>query len=677
MSGIAGYIHLEEGRIDSGILSAMGRSLTHRGPDDEGFAVIDSEEGRVLCLRGRDTLETLASRLPRLGPVGGPQGRIGLAHRGWALTPLSDKDHQPFVSSDGRFTLVIDGDLRNGEELRVQLRALGVLLRTNTDAELIAEAYRAWNTDCFTRLNGTWALALYDSASDSLLLSRDRIGEKPLFWARVGDVLYFGSEIKTLLAVPQICHQRAVDLQTAHHWLQFGVKDHDTQTFLTGIHSLAPGHVVLADREFPQRRRRYWRLPEKRLQEYEISVEEAATTIRELLEDAVSLRLDPGVSTGVDLGGDLSAAAILAFAARRSDNPVTAYAMNIADRGADHERHACQVAERLDTDGHIVQARSLSFWSMIGAFTRLMEEPYASPDLQAHQVIWTQMRARGTPVSLDALGAEPALAVHPHYFGFAQMSALAEGRLGQGVGNLLGATEFEKRHRAWATLARSALRGAVVGVGGSDPSAPRADPRLILPLKGKIEKLGQSPFRAWSLDLVLKQDLLATKLPQLVTNADRNAWGIPIIRRAPFLDRRVLDFCFQLPPGYLIREGWHQWILRKALETLLPDEVVWRRRRLRSPYRSHAHGRRFRPLIDVIIDQADNPLLDLADRTPVYRDWRVISFLLWYEWAINGNDRLFETLEARAAEIEGDADNPFPSFAPAYLAESMAARRAA
>ena len=195
MCGIAGIIDFEHKPVQGALLLAMNQAISHRGPDDEGYVVIDQPTSRYMNYSGRSSPSAVQARLPVLLPSTSlSRANIGLCHRRFSIIDLSPAGHQPFFDEECSCCVVFNGEIYNYLEIRDELIAKGVKFATESDTEVLVKAYRYWGRDCFAKLNGFWAMALYDFARKELLVSRDRIGKKPLYWTKIGHRVVFASE---------------------------------------------------------------------------------------------------------------------------------------------------------------------------------------------------------------------------------------------------------------------------------------------------------------------------------------------------------------------------------------------------------------------------------------------------------------------------------------------------
>jgi len=638
MCGIAGIVHLKNEPVSAQALQAMNRAIVHRGPDDEGYVLIDPSGSQCYEYSGASSPKDVRDRIPRFS-ANAPNQRasIGLCHRRFSIIDLTGGAHQPFFDSQRSCCVVFNGEIYNYVELRDLLSGVGVSFRTQSDTEVLLEAYKHWGTSCFSRLNGFWAIALYDFRTKQLILSRDRIGKRPLFWTIAGSQLFFASEIKALLQVPAVAAGRKINDVAIYRWLVTGQKDLNNSTCFDGIYSLPAGSWAVANSSFPNNARTFWSVPQTRLPESEISTKEAASRLRSLLDDAVRIRLRADVPLSVELSGGMDSSTLVALAARHYPGKITTYTVRFPEKESNEEPFARSVASFYKTNYQVLQSPIASFWQDILSFTYLEEEPYHSPNLQTNQVIWSQMRAMGTKVSLNGAGGDENFAGYSRYYLPFQVENLQEGRYRTYVGNALRYSQGRTNIRGlYQPMSRFLKMSA-------------ASPTSLSYYLGTIH-LDRLP-ECETLDKVLFGDMTDTLMPYWLRSGDRGYMGIPLEVRAPFLDYRVIELAFQLPVTYLIRDGWHKWILRKAVEDILPADVVWRRQKMGFPFPFARFYDQNKKIIDLILNESRNPLVDLSQSERFRSDWKTLSFILWYELFFNQNFDLFHRIQTLAHEL--------------------------
>jgi asparagine synthase (glutamine-hydrolysing) len=656
MCGITGVIDLSGRAIDPTILKSMNDAIRHRGPDDEGYVLLHRTSGRSQSYAGPDSPEAVQASRPMLYPETSVAGAdVGLTHRRFSIVDLSSAGHQPFFSQDGKCCVTFNGEIYNYIELRAELEALGVVFRTRSDTEVLVEAYRVWGTGCFRRFNGFWAIALYDFERRLLILSRDRLGKRPLYYAREGDRVWFASEIKALLRVPAIAARRKVRPEAVWYWCVDGMRDLDDTTMFDGINNLPAASYAVVDAGFPNQIVKYWNVPHERMTENDVSVPEAAASIRDLLTDAVRIRLRADVPIAFELSGGLDSSTVLALASGCGRGKLRTYTVRFAEP-YNEEPFARSVASRYDVDYRIIDPELDRFWQGVGAFTHLQEEPYHSPNLQSSQAIWSAMRDEGTKVVLTGSAGDEMFAGYAKYYWRAQIENLRAGRWSLLIDN---ARNWTERKHSVHTIVREAVMAA--GLRGAALAVKRAlVTRDYLVGVGTPQKL---PY-AKSLTEWLYTDITNTLIPYWLMSGDKTLMGVPFEGRCPFLDYRMVELATTLPVTYLIRHGWHKWILRKAMEDLLPAEVVWRRTKMGFPFPYETFYEKYRDVIDLTLNTARNPFIDFSQKATLRTNWRALSFILWYEMFINENYALFKKIEDM---VRRPPSATAPSFVPAFL----------
>jgi len=417
----------------------MNDRLRHRGRDDEGYVLIRQDFPSWAEYSGDDSPQGVRDAYPVLRDSHNDVPfNIGLAHRRFSIVDLTTRGHQPFVDSSRVCCVAFNGELFNHVELRDDLINRGHHFRSASDAEVIVEAYKAWSVDCFSRFNGMWALALYDFKNKRLIVSRDRLGEIPLYWTRIRDSIYFASEIKALLAVSIA---PPVNEESIYPYLVHGLQHLNGETFFEGIYSVPGATWAYLERDFPGTGRRYWRVPEQRMTENEVSVREATMSLRETLQDAVRIRLRADVPWCVTLSGGLDSSVLVALAAQCSGAPVNAYTVQFPEKELDEESFARAVARRAGAEHRVVALPMHNFWHEILPFTHLVEEPYHAPNIYIRQLVHRAMRSDGFKVYLVGEGGDEFFGGYMTHFPLAQMENLLAHRFGLFLDNELRRSE--------------------------------------------------------------------------------------------------------------------------------------------------------------------------------------------------------------------------------------------
>jgi asparagine synthase (glutamine-hydrolysing) len=562
MCGIAGYFSPQRHVETLAPLAAMLSEIRHRGPDDEGLLAIDRRRGARLELGRGANPESLRQRCPH---------DLGLAHCRFSIVDPSDAGHQPLWNDSRSLVLVYNGEVYNHPELRGELEKKGHRFRGGSDSEVVLRAFEEWDLDAFRRLNGFWALALYDVRRRRLVLSRDRIGKSPLYLGVSRGVLYFASEVKAILSVAGT-EAFPVDEGAVADFVAHGWRDVDHGTFYRGIRTLENASTAVVDEDLGIRPVRYWRLPERRLEEKEIDLREAGETLRDVLADAVRIRLRADVPLAMELSGGLDSSSLVALRASSTEaGRFPVYTVKFDAPEADEEPLARLVASRWvrRVDYRVIRPPLLEFWEHADHFTWLMGEPFHSPNVLTTHRVRHRIRADGYKVIIAGSGGDEILAGYPHEYAVPFLASLLRTGTPLDIAReLASATAGQRR-----ALARRCLLGA--------SRRPKVHPELaaLIPARGRVEGGPPVEFEA-----LLRAHWGPWKMNHWLRAGNPAQYGIPIESRAPFMDYRVAELAFQLPTTYLIRHGLTKYVLRRALEPLLPPPVVWRRRKTGYPF---------------------------------------------------------------------------------------------
>ena len=541
MCGVFGII--SDRAIEPGLLKLAQAIQRHRGPDAQ-------------------SVETLS--------VG--RWQVGLAHQRLAVIDLSPAGTQPMRSPSGRSLIVYNGEVYNYLELRAELQARGVVFRTATDTEVIAAACEEYGVeDALARMNGMWAFAWIDLSHSRIVIARDRFGVKPMYLYQRDGMLAFGSEIKTLVRTLRL--RCEVNVRAVATFLRALHLDTSAETFFGGINKLPAGHYAELDLAAPQLRpqtRRYWSLGTDA--GAALTQEGYIEATRTVLADAVRLRLRSDVPVGVLLSGGLDSSAIAALAsAQLSANGDLTFISAVSDDPTTDESpfiHA--VARHL---GRPVQEVRLSFSTddilpLIARVTEQCDEPLGGFACVAQNLLMERARERGVTVLLSGQGADEVFCGYRKYALF-QLQALARAGRWAAAAALFGGLLRERTvlHQFNFAEARRYLpvwlHAPLPDIGGPALSGVGL---LCAPLAGARDVRERQ-----------RADIESLSVPALTHWEDRNsmAWSREV--RNPFLDYRVVSHGVGMPGDMKVAGGWTKYVLRRAIEPLLPPQIVWRR----------------------------------------------------------------------------------------------------
>ncbi len=552
MCGIVAIVGSHANRVR---LAKMADAVRHRGPDDHG----------------------------ELAEAG-----IALAQRRLSIIDLSAAGRQPMASRDGRYLIIYNGEVYNYRELAARLP--DVAWRSQTDTEVVLEAFAAWGPRCLDELVGMYAFAIWDRVERRLFCARDRLGIKPLYYARLGDGWGIGSEIGALLAagVPARANERVI-----HDFLVRDFYEHGDDCFFAGIEKLPPAHwMSLAEGE-DARPRRYWDLARAALALAPANDRrERGEQLIVAMQDAVRIALRSDVPVGITLSGGLDSATLLTLVDRAhpAQERIAAFSFDFEDPAYSERPWVETMAKQT---GHPVSFRTITPSDLSASLDRgiaQQQEPHAGAPITAYALLFEQIRERGVIVAMDGSGIDEGLAGYAR-FRPARWADLAAAGRDDELQHELAAAGVHDGEQARAQMAAATSEHGDVGRGQDLTQSVRPEcvaPRLrelAVPLP-RFER----PFPD-ALRNLMYRELRYTKLPRALRFRDRLSMAVGCELRPPFLDHRLLELMFALPAEDRIQHGATKALLRDTAERLLPDAVrLASKRSVQTPQREWFRG---------------------------------------------------------------------------------------
>jgi asparagine synthase (glutamine-hydrolysing) len=557
MCGIAGFFDPDR-RIDPAlydpIAAAMAARLVHRGPDGNG---------------------TWAE----------PEAGIALGFRRLAILDLSPAGDQPMRSADGRYVMVYNGEIYNHHELRRALDDAGARTwRGHSDSEVLIEAIASWGLEAtLARLNGMFALALWDRRERRLALARDRLGEKPLYYGWAGDALVFASELKALH--PHPAWSGEIDRGALALFLSHGYVPGPWTAF-AGMRKLPPGHVIEIARETrPPASRPYWSAPERAAacaaSPFAGSERDAAQRLQRLVDDAVALRMEADVKLGVFLSGGIDSATVVAAmqAARRGQ--ARSFCIGFPDAGYDESPHAAEVARHLGADHTTLMVSEPECLDLLPRLAQVYDEPFADAS-QIPTVALCRLTRAHVTVSLSGDGGDELFGGYDRYARAASSWRRLE-RRPRATRALAGAAASSLAGRDWrpARRLRRLLEGAAHG---SPESLYRDHLTSWRPSDGLTQGLERpatlhdaalEPGLPSLVQRFMLRDAMTYLPDDLLVKVDRASMACGLEVRAPLLDARIAEFAWSLPPAL----AGGKRLLREALYARVPRALADRPKR--------------------------------------------------------------------------------------------------
>lgn len=549
MCGIVGIASRDPLR-DPQLLERMRDEITHRGPDDAG------------AWFSKDC-------------------RVALGLRRLAIIDLSPAGHQPMMDADGRACIAYNGEIYNYRILRGELEGLGHRFRTASDTEVILEAYKEWGTDCLRKLNGMFALALFDLSTRKLFLARDRAGEKPLFYRHAGGKLVFASELKALMVDAEF--PRKLDAESFNFYLAYGYVP-GGRCILEGVHKLPQGNALLLDLDSDRLDRwTYWKLPEAtRVRE---DPEDLVEELEELLLDSVRLRLIADVPVGIMLSGGLDSSLVTAMASRVASDPVRTFTISFPGHGVDEGPFARTVAEHFGTR-HTELVAEPATVDLLPKLARQYDEPIADSSMVPTYLVSRLIRQHAT-VALGGDGGDELFGGYFHY-DWLERQRRVQRLVPSPLRRLIGKTAealvpVGTRGRNYLIGFSGELSRLVAHVNIYFDVESRR--RLLAPgavaasggpenYRAALCPSGQTPlYQATAVDFetYLVDDILV--------KVDRASMLTSLEVRAPWLDPRIIELAFgRVPDSLRAVNGKRKILPRRLAERLLPASLDLRRK---------------------------------------------------------------------------------------------------
>lgn len=526
MCGINGFTWPDEG-----LVRRMNQVTRHRGPDDTGVFVDE---------------------------------RVSLGHNRLSIIDLSPRGHQPMANADGTLWITYNGEVYNYRELRDELRQAGWTFQSDSDTEVILNAFAQWGVGAFDRFNGMWAFAIYDKPRARIVLCRDRFGEKPLYYRFCEGGLAFSSMIGAVLkhGGPARPNNRAV-----MEFLAFNLQHHENYTFFEGIRQVPPGSYMEYDLNDGKHTLARWYQPKERPRA-------DARAVREVFELSVKRRTVADVPVASCLSGGVDSSSIVALLDHTLDQTINTFSFIAPGSRLDESRYIQEVGKATNSRQFFTEMTEESFLDEVLDFVDANEEPVTSLSVYALYRVMKLAREHGAKVVLDGQGGDELFAGYHYYYGYYFAELLRRARL----------VRLIKENYLYLRNYRNTFAVAMF-------------PFLLLPegLKTRVWRGRLSPWlnhdymagvdcertnplwRAMPLDEALRLTVFHTSIPRQLVWNDKNAMRFSVEVRAPFLDHEVVETALSIPSEQKLKDGQGKRVFREAVNDILPRAVAERK----------------------------------------------------------------------------------------------------
>ena len=551
MCGITAVIKKDNFKLSFEILQRINREVAHRGPDDEGYK----------CFRNK--LKTNESLF-----ASDSDWEVGLGHRRLSIIDLSEAGNQP-MSIENNYWITFNGEIYNYIELKAELIKLGYSFTTKTDTEVILKAYAAWGTKCFERFNGMWGMVLYDLVNNVVIVSRDRIGIKPVYIYQNKDYIAICSEIKQLKHIPN--WQYNINIETAIEYLQTGYESH-TDSFFADVHPIEPGTYIEIDPNdlSVSEKQPFW-FPENIKPEIDDQIE-AAASFNNIFLSSILLRLRSDVPIGSFLSGGLDSSSIVCTIDKMfSDNkPLNTFSMVFDGFKMDERRYVDSVLNKINKpNGYFIQPDPREFINKLNDFIYTHDEPVGGPSIYAGYCLASLAKEKNVTVILNGQGGDETLGGYWQSYYIFLLNLLKSGRYlnfsKHYFGSLLPYNNQNLIKQSFFILNRF--------------NNKRKKNTLSLKYKsrtnGKLSLL--SDFMKMSPHEKRIYEIRYLHLPRLLKWDDRNTMAFSLEGRYPFLDHRLIELCLSFSQDVLYNAGWTKMPLRIGMKDILPNMVSTRK----------------------------------------------------------------------------------------------------
>ncbi len=535
MCGISGIINKNNKSVEESLIHQMTEIIAHRGPDSSGSYLYKN---------------------------------IAFGHRRLSILDLSSSGHQPMKYLDD-LVITYNGEIYNFIEIREELIQKGYIFDSNSDTEVILKAYHCWGKTCVNYFNGMWSFSILDIKQKIVFCSRDRFGVKPFYYIENNDLFSFGSEISQLLP---FLPNRILNKKVALDYLISGIEECSNETFFKDIYLLKGGHNLVFDLQTNSYEiERYYNL--KLSDQKNTSVDDY---IQEL-KRSITLRLRSDVKVGTCLSGGIDSSTISSFASKlyqNSNEKFMAIHAKSSEYKTDESEFAKIVSKIANINLNFVEPSYSDFKSNILSIIKIQQEPFGSLSIIMQYFVFKKAKELGCIVMLDGQGGDETLLGYERYYpaivkskkGIAKLKALLQSSKNSRL-SLLDTIKYQYYFSNYKLrLKRLKFKNSFY------------KSEILNEYESEELRIISESYN--DISILQKNEIESSQLPHLLKYEDRNSMANSIESRLPFLDYKLVELSLNTNNSLKIKDGWTKFILRKAAETILPKEIVWRKTKL-------------------------------------------------------------------------------------------------
>lgn len=576
MCGVTAIVNKGGVKVQS--LIKANQIVSHRGPDDEGYLLLDADN-RLQVYAGSDTASQTqkAHQYPTI-PNDKRDWKVGLGHRRLSILDLSPGGHQPMLLEDAGLAISYNGEIYNYIELRRELEQQGHQFKSGSDTEVILHAWSAWGEKALHKFNGMFAFVLLDTKKKKLYAVRDRFGVKPLYCTQTSGYIAFASEVKQLRVLPEYSFQ--LDEQIAYDYLRYGRVDHAANTFDVGINQVMPGTMVTVDISTGDFKTSVWYTLQPKI--WKGTEQEACDHFYELLKDSVRLRMRSDVPVGSALSGGLDSSTIVCLMREvltdqgAGDHLIKTITSCQEDKKYDEWEYANEVINKVKADPYRVFPFFEKLQHDLEKMLWHMDYPFGSTSQFSQWCVFEEAKKQGLTVMIDGQGADEQLA---GYGGNDKALYTGLMRKRRFLKLIQEALSYKHQKGVWP---KGFLLGAIqTNFPYLSPLFPRnyrtiSNPDITPDWLNKMNSF-EKEHHPKSLSENLFHQVTRSPLPSLLRYEDRNSMAFSVESRVPFMDYRLIEFTLGLPEKFIYRRGERKYILRQSLRGVVPEEILERK----------------------------------------------------------------------------------------------------
>lgn len=539
MCGICGYI--SHNKINDNVLCEMRDTMVHRGPNDAGIWQTE-EKGRY----------------------------IGLAHRRLSIFDLSELGHQPMVTDDGNYAIAYNGEVYNFKEIRQELLQRGYSFKSECDTEVVLKSYVEWKEECFARFNGMFAISIWDKVADRLVLARDRMGVKPLYYYHKNAELVFGSELKPIMKYPEFSKNIRMDM-LGNFLCNKYIASPDT--IFKNTYKVIPGtYIVYHNNEVHTAK--YWEAVEKKQigsEAQERSFEECKKELDEIINDAVAKRLAADVPVGVFLSGGIDSSLIAAIAQKQMSSPIETFTIGFYDKERNEADRAKEIADYLGTKHNELYVEEKDILDLIENITTYYDEPF-SDSSQLPTMLVSKLASDNVTVALSGDGGDELFCGYKMYdwsyiaqktdfigsmlYHFPGMNAIKE-KLHPELRAFINNRDKDYKTQLFIDVMTEQAMKILPGVG----------------INPKFEYEEALKYKNWQ-ERRMVLDMLTYLPDEVMAKTDRASMKYSLEVRNPLLDYRLVEKSFSIPHKYKYHGNDKKYILKQMAYDYIPRKLL-------------------------------------------------------------------------------------------------------